>query len=484
MESASTIDNDHLAKAARLLQLVDRPSFRTANAIFAVTTNSFVSNSIDAIKTVESILSFLRVSIDLNLSIEQRCQAILKLVVKLPNLSPKKKDEWKKIDLYTITFSDFRKPMLSDVFRLIDLPARYLDSSQGPSRAIRRYIDKTNKEELLNSRNGAKQTEITTTMIQQQPAPVLMLMSPQSSSFPSSISPLSMSQTSSHKYFQSVDSSVSKSPASLVSNPKPSSSSSSSTSMSDFIRISTLPETRKTSKQSQDDRALESAWNDTQSSAYKIGSAMYKLCLDDRLPFEKFDKNPVNIACAINTMMGCDLLSGNEIKQCVKEDRVGLSPKRKGPNTRIPADEEEAICTAVYTYVSLQQINCDPNSLSRPQMRQRIMKIVNAALEKRGEQPLNEVKFYDRIQKRLARDVTLTTTNKRDALRTAWCTYEKQMRDYTTFEETVVDLELGRWSQTKEERREFGNIVLYPGQVSLVQSLHVYFFRSAPLFLY
>ena len=127
---------------------------------------------------------------------------------------------------------------------------------------------------------------------------------------------------------------------------------------------------------------------------------MYKLCLDDRLPFEKFDKNPVNIACAINTMMGCDLLSGNEIKQCVKENRVGVgqSPKRKGPKTRIPHDEEEAICTAVYTYFSLQQINCDPNTLNRPQMRQRIMKVVNAALEKRGEDPLNEVKYYDRIQ--------------------------------------------------------------------------------------
>ena len=467
MESASSIDDKYLADAARLLQLVDRPSFRTANAIFAVTTNSFVSNSIDAIKTVEAILSFLRVSDDLNLSIEQRCHAILKLVVQLPNLSPKKNDEWKKIDLYTITFSDFRNPKLSDVFRLIDLPARYLVSSQGPSRAIRRYIDKTNKEELLNSQNGAKQTEIITTMIQQQPAPVSMLLSPQSSSFPSSISPLSMSQASSQQYFKSVDSSVSKSPASLVSNPKLSSLSSSSTSMSDFIRISTLPETRKTSKQSQDDRALETAWKDMQSSAYKIGSLMYKLCLDGLLPLEQFDKDPVNVACAVNNMMGCDLLSGNEIKQCVREDRVGQSPKRKGPNTRIPDDEEEAICTAVYTYVSLQQINCDPNSLSRPQMRQRIMKIVNAALEKRGEQPLNEVKFYDRIQKRLARDVTLTTTNKRDALRTAWCTYEKQKQDYKTFEEAVVDLELGRWSQTKEERREFGNIVLYPGQVSL-----------------
>ena len=59
MESASSIDDKYLADAARLLQLVDRPSFRTANAIFAVTTNRFISNSIDAIKTVETILSFL-----------------------------------------------------------------------------------------------------------------------------------------------------------------------------------------------------------------------------------------------------------------------------------------------------------------------------------------------------------------------------------------------------------------------------------------
>ena len=102
------------------------------------------------------------------------------------------------------------------------------------------------------------------------------------------------------------------------------------------------------------------------------------------------------------------------------------------------------------------------------------MKIINAALEKRGKDALNEVKYYERIQQMLSSDVTLTTTNKRDALRTAWCTYEKQKQDYITFEQTVVDLDFGRWSQTEEERREFEYIVLYPGQVSL----------ESPLFLH
>ena len=211
---------------------------------------------------------------------------------------------------------------------------------------------------------------------------------------------------------------------------------------------------------------------DTRSSAYKIGSLMLKQQLDGKLPLEQFNgkavsTRAVNIACAVNEMYGMDLLSGGEIQKCVKDDRVGQSPPRRGAKTRIPADEEAAIFSLVYTAGCLQQINCDPNTLDRPRMRQKIMEIVNAKLEKDDKALLNATKYYQRIQEQLARDVTLATTNKRDALRTAWCTYEKQEMDYKTFEETIVGLGFGRWSQTKEERREFGNIVLFQGMVSI-----------------
>ena len=95
------------------------------------------------------------------------------------------------------------------------------------------------------------------------------------------------------------------------------------------------------------------------------------------------------------------------------------------------------------------------------------MEIVNAKLEKDGKQPLNETKYYERIEESLARDITLSVTNKQDALRTAWCCYGNQELDYKVFEETVVDLGFGRWTQTEEERREHGNIMLFPGQVSI-----------------
>ena len=378
-----------------------------------------------------------------------------------------------KKDLFAVGFSDFCHVRLTDTdkIRLIDLPDSYLQSSQKEYRGVLRYIEKIEKEEKENATKLQQQQQHQ----QQQPQLISNQTTPMSvinpqSSFAASISPLSMSQQSKQSFRSD---SLSESLSSLsISKHNTVSKSTTSTIMSDFLKVSSLPEKRKSSQQTQDERTRKIAYKDTFSSAYKIGSEMLKQQLDGKLPLEQFNGKTVStravkVACAVNTMYGIDLLSGGEIQKCVKEDRVGQSPPRRGAKTRIPADEEAAIFSLVYTAGCLQQINCDPNTLDRPRMRQAIMEIVNAKLEKDGKAALNGTKYYERIQDDLARDVTLATTNKRDALRTAWCTYEKQKQDYKTFEEAVVDLELGRWSQTKEERREFGNIVLYPGQVSL-----------------
>ena len=472
MDYLSTIDDDDLTNAAHLLRLVNRASFTTSNAIFSVSCNWSKSSAIEPIKTVDTALFSLRTGPPLILSIEEQCYLILQLAKKLPNLTPKKEKDGviRKKDMSRITFNDFRSPKLTDVLRLLDLPSAYLVSSQKYYRNIDRYIK---KQHLIDDGKQLYTTKTTATKIVCPSAPVSIV--EPSSLFATAISPLSMSQQSS-KPIQLIEESESDSEIeSTLHVPVVSSISrlsSSSTTLSDFLKVSSLPKTRKSSKQAQDDRTRSLAYRNTLSSAYKTGSKILKDSLDGRVPLQKFDGKTakeiaLNVACAVNEMYGFDLLCGNEIHKCVKEERVGQSPPRRGAKTRLPSDEEEAIATVVYTALSLQQVNCDPNTLNRPQMRQLIMKIINAALEKRGKDLLNEVKYYERIQQMLSSDVTVTTTNKRDALRTAWCTYEKQKQDYITFEQTVVDLDLGRWSQTKEERKEFGNIVLYPGQVSL-----------------
>ena len=63
----------------------------------------------------------------------------------------------------------------------------------------------------------------------------------------------------------------------------------------------------------------------------------------------------------MNELFGCDLLSGNEIHQCVKENRVGLSPPHHGQPTRILDDHFQMLAQALWTCISMDQTKYDPN---------------------------------------------------------------------------------------------------------------------------
>ena len=77
-----------------------------------------------------------------------------------------------------------------------------------------------------------------------------------------------------------------------------------------------------------------------------------------------FDSTSHNITLHVNELIGCDLLSGNEIHQCVKENRVGLSPPCPGSPTRIPDDHFQMIAQALWMCISMDQTNCNPNQLN------------------------------------------------------------------------------------------------------------------------
>ena len=472
MDYISSIDDDDLKDAAYLLQLVCRPSFTTSNAIYAVSSDKPKAKSEVNINIVDTLVFSLTTSGTIPvLSLKEKCYEIHKLVEKLPNLMITEDGLSIKKDLATVEFKDFRNKRLPDIFRLINLPDCYMISGQKYYRGIYRYIEAQEKEDerqCKQQEQGGLSSFHTTTTIPNRPAPVSII-SPRSS-FADSISPISCSlQSQQTPGFASVSPSGSPSEQHHCHESSRKSSLSSS-SMAEFLKKSSLPETRISSKQKQDERMRNLSYNDTYSSAYKVGSQMLKHQMDGRLPLDKFDaktvkKKAVLIACAVNEMYGIDVLGGGEIRRCVEEDRVGQSPKRRGAKTRIPADEEAAIVSLVLTAQSLEQINCDPNTRDRPRMRMDIMEILNAKLAKDGKDLLNETKYYERIERELSRDISLTTTCKRDALRTLWCTHGNQEMDYKTFEEAIVDLEFGRWTTTDDEREKFGNIILHPGQV-------------------
>ena len=69
------------------------------------------------------------------------------------------------------------------------------------------------------------------------------------------------------------------------------------------------------------------------------------------------------------------------------------SPPRIGKPPIIPKNVFKMICQLVASTNCIDQENCDPNRMNRVEMRSEIMPIVNAWLEKNGEQPLNDVPF-------------------------------------------------------------------------------------------
>ena len=245
MDYVSTVKDDHLKDAAYLLQLVGRPAFTTSSAIYAVSLDELKSQSSEAIQTVKVIL--FTISLSTYLGTNKRCYAIMKLVKKLPNLTPKKKNGGGNIDLSGVSFKDFRETKLTDIIRLIDLPSHFLLSGQKYYRGIYRHIEAQEKQE--------QRQQLETTTNYEKLAPVSSV-NPRLS-FADSISMLSTSLQSQQFGFASP-SSAAASPSQLslpseqqhlTSNAFSSAalpSSSSSSIMSDFLKVSSLPETHCT----------------------------------------------------------------------------------------------------------------------------------------------------------------------------------------------------------------------------------------------
>ena len=164
-------------------------------------------------------------------------------------------------------------------------------------------------------------------------------------------------------------------------------------------------------------------------------------------------------------MLKCDIITGRELKRSVRDKNVGNSPPRAGRQTRISDEQFKLICSLVFTTLTIEQANGDPNRLSRPALRSAIMEVVNEKLNSDGEDELNDVKFWERIQMELAKECSITAIDPREALRWAWGTHKNQLDNYVRWEEALVELGFGHYTTTDEERRKHGRVKIDPEQL-------------------
>jgi len=358
-----------------------------------------------------------------------RCGAIWSKAIVLPKLTQTK-------PLHAVCLDDFRVKKVVDAMRLAGYEYEKTQGAGGTYRSISRFLDGMGKKANAPEEPRSLPPPVIDVDVDVDvDASRVSLFSPVST-----LSGGSETQT-------------------LASRPNKSSSSLKSA----FSKLTTLPETRRTAKEAQAGRAIDMAWKDAHRVAYKVGSTILSEGHRNRLHIKELN-NAEKIATGVNQLFGIDLLVGNELKRCVKDNRVGKSPPRTGPQSRVAQDDFNLLVDLVFTCQSIEQANCDPNRLDRPRMRSAVSEIVNSKLLADGEDELNAVAFYRRIQDELSRVCKISSCNHREALRAAWLTWYNQNKHYVNWEFWLVELGFSRWPVDAEEKAKHGNVVFFKDQ--------------------
>jgi hypothetical protein len=155
---------------------------------------------------------------------------------------------------------------------------------------------------------------------------------------------------------------------------------------------------QKSSKEVQKECQDEMEVENMRKSAFKVATVLYNGVMSRQNPLEKF-ASADKCAHETNVMFEFEILSGYMVKEGVKNGLTGKSPPRRGPQTKIPDDEFKMLCALAFTCESIEQANCAEQRLEWPKIISMIGMIVNECLESRGEMPLNEISFYNCIQK-------------------------------------------------------------------------------------
>jgi hypothetical protein len=442
---------EFISTAARLSYVVNDPErFTPSLCLYAVSGDQVLAERLSSIKAVESAILVLKEqnvelfsSSDHDLAYKQRCYEVTALSCKLPNLH--------KYNISAVGFSNFRSTKTADVMRLLGSSEEQAGNSGKLYRAVDRYIKKIKAaatNPVLTAAGGCGipiEIDIDDDDHDKH-CPWVSVTSTVSTLTTFSSSPGASSSTTVG-----------------ASKPKPSSSAN----RSDFVKLTTLPETRRTTNEKQTARTEEQAWIDIRSISYKVGSIIYDGVQRGRCPLKKFS-SAENIVHEVNNLFGCETISGGDLRRSYRDNNTAKSPPRQGPATRIDDDAFALIAQLVFTCQTIEQVNCTPNRLKRPQLISEVGAIVNAKLKADNKDELNEVRFFECIQLALSREVVLTAADPRELLRAMWLTYENQNLNHIRWEQTVVDLGFGRLAASDIQRKEHGNVVLYPGQAQRI----------------
>ena len=227
---------------------------------------------------------------------------------------------------------------------------------------------------------------------------------------------------------------------------------------------------RKTVTQAKQQRAVNFALGKVRDTAFILGSILYDRFQKDSLHLKHLQRAD-DIAASVNTLLKTEVISGRQIKDAVKNGRVGKGVQKVGRNPKVTEEDAKDLASLVLSSSTIDQANCSTRRLQRTEYISIVGEIVNGKRINDGNDEIDDVTFYKRIEKINAMQCEPSTTDKRELLCLMWLSYNKQKRHYMNWEKNLVDLGFARWPVDENERAELGYVVFKPGATSRI--LHI-----------
>ena len=261
---------------------------------------------------------------------------------------------------------------------------------------------------------------------------------------PSISSPLIPESLSKNKAFiLPAASSMSTSKTSLVTKPSNSSNASSSSWSKKQIKGKAVL-ARPDQKQAQ--RKDNETWLRTHKATFKCSTLLFKEVKDGMCHAKSF-QSADSIAEFFNNSIGADMISGREIEEGVKNGLAGMYPPKRGRPTIISDEDTKNIAALVYSSSVIEQANCEASRLSRSELQSMVGEIVNKKLKKEGHTEINDVSFFERVQKINSVLCEVGSPDKRELLRSLWLTFGQQKKTLCQLG-AILDREF-IWSSTE-----------------------------------
>ena len=179
---------------------------------------------------------------------------------------------------------------------------------------------------------------------------------------------------------------------------------------------------------------------------------LYHSVKSDRNQLEKF-KTATECANETDKLFNfSDLVSGDQLLNAVKSDRVGKSPPRAGNPGAFSYQDIRDISDLVYTMSTIEQSNASKR-MNRAEIVTMVGSMVNQKRSDEGKPPIsNTWQFYNRIQTIDALKQNTCLVDEREARRVLLLTIQNAKQHFIKWETFLVDKGFARVPLSMQEK--------------------------------